>query len=52
MLFSIVHINLSIEYCTVQEGLVGCVMDLYYNNKYIDIVHYAHEQNSGKLLII
>jgi len=34
---------------SLQEGLVGCVMDLYYNNKYIDIVHYAHEQNSGSI---
>lgn len=36
---------------TLKQGYVGCIRDVVFNNKAIDIAAYARQQDSGKLII-
>lgn len=46
--FSDIPIPPGLWTAVLQQGFVGCIMDLFMNNEPVDIAGYAREQNSGK----
>lgn len=47
--FSDIPIPPGLWTAVLQQGFVGCLMDLVMNNEPVDVAAYAREQDSGKL---